>query len=522
MTTSDDKSVDPDHYSAPKDDEEVLTLYRDWTRDEEVRAKRKLDFIIMPLLFLGFFCLQLDRGNISNAITDKFMEDVGITQNQFNVGQQMLSLGIVLFEIPSNMILYRVGPGKWLTLQLFLFGTVSTFQAFQTNYGSFIATRFLLGMTESGFIPGGLWTLSTWYTRKETAKRVMIFYFGNQFGQASSKLLAYGILHMRGVAGRSGWFWLFTIMGIFTVFCGFILGFFLPDSFKHPQSTFLPGVNLFTERELHILQSRVLLDDPMKGKKKRRIGQAAFRKAFSNWRLYVHVLITLSNNGPQRAFDTYAPTLVNGFGFAALTSNAMASVGLFLQIPVSFAFSYVSDHFNKRGETVIAGFSMHLLGYVFNRIFTEINLRGLRYFGVVWTQTFGTFSHPLNITWMSLACGDSEERALAMAMVIMGANIAGIYGAQIFRSDDKPRYRRGFSINIAVLTIGLSLAVIRYIDDRLRRRRRGNASQIQDDSASERNAHSDDDLKAPPPSDVQPQTVLIDADFKPNVSVAVK
>jgi hypothetical protein len=78
----------------------------------------------------------------------------------------------------------QVGPGRWLTMQLFLFGLVSTFQAFQSGYGAFIATRFLLGVTESGYIPGGLWTLSTWYTRTETAKRVMIFYFGNQFGQA--------------------------------------------------------------------------------------------------------------------------------------------------------------------------------------------------------------------------------------------------------------------------------------------------------------------------------------------------
>lgn len=207
------------------------------------------------------------------------MEDVGVNQNQFNVGQQMLSLGIVLFEIPSNMILYRVGPGKWLTLQLFLFGTVSTFQAFQKGYGALIATRFLLGMTESGFIPGGLWTLSTWYTRRETAKRVMIFYFGNQFGQASSKLLAYGILHMRGVGGKAGWFWLFVIMGVFTVFSGCILGLFLPDSFKNPRSTFLPNVCMFTERELHILNRRVQLDDPMKGKKKKRIGRIAFKKA---------------------------------------------------------------------------------------------------------------------------------------------------------------------------------------------------------------------------------------------------
>ncbi|CRK17596.1 hypothetical protein BN1708_017594, partial [Verticillium longisporum] len=117
--------------SSTQGDEELRNLHIDWTKEEERKAKRKLDLIIMPILTLGFFCLQLDRGNIANAITDNFMEDVGINQDQFNVGQQMLSLGIVLFEIPSNMILYRVGPGKWLTLQLFLFGTVSLFQAFQ-------------------------------------------------------------------------------------------------------------------------------------------------------------------------------------------------------------------------------------------------------------------------------------------------------------------------------------------------------------------------------------------------------
>lgn len=71
---------------------------------------------------------------------------------------------------------------------------------------------------------------------------------------------------------------------------------------------------------------------------------------------------------------------------------------------------------NRRGETALAGLSCHLLGYIFNRIFAEVESRGARYFGVVFTQTFGTFSHPLNIAWMSLACRNSEERALAMAM----------------------------------------------------------------------------------------------------------
>ncbi|OAA81571.1 Major facilitator superfamily domain, general substrate transporter [Akanthomyces lecanii RCEF 1005] len=427
----------------------------------------------MPILTLGFFCLQLDRGNMANAITDNFMRDVGINQDQFNVGQQMLSLGIVLTEIPANMVLYRVGPGKWLTLQLFLFGTVSAFQAFQHGYGAFVATRFLLGITESGFIPGGLWTLSTWYTRTETAKRVMVFYFGNQIGQASAKLLAFGILHMRGVGGQPGWFWLFALMGAFTVLSGFVFGFCLPDSFRNPRSAFLPKYEWFTPREIHILQTRVLIDDPMKGHKKTKIPLAAFKRAFLDWRIWIHFLITLCNNGPQRAFDTYAPSIVTSFGYTGLSSNALAAVGLFLQVPVSFAFSC-----NRRGETVMVGMFGHLLGYILNRAFTQVNSRGVRYFGVIWTQMFGTFSHPLNIAWLSLTCHDSEQRALAMAGVIMNANIAGIYGAQIFRSDDKPLYRRGFSVAIAILCFGFVLATARWLEEkiRLRRKRRSAAA----------------------------------------------
>lgn len=116
-------------------------------------------------------------------------------------------------------------------------------------------------------------------------------------------------------------------------------------------------------------------------------------------------------------------------GFEGLKSNALASVGLFIQIP-SYLFSYVSDRYDKRGETVIAGLSMATLAYVFNRAFTEINNEGVRYFGVICEQTFGTLLHE-NITWMSLTCTDSEEPALAMAIVIVGTNLTGTYGAQI-------------------------------------------------------------------------------------------
>ncbi|EEY16606.1 predicted protein [Verticillium alfalfae VaMs.102] len=73
-----------------------------WTEEEEKKLLRKIDFVVMPLLIAGFFALQLDRGNIGNALTDNFFADVGITQNQFNVGQQLLSVGIILLEVRGS------------------------------------------------------------------------------------------------------------------------------------------------------------------------------------------------------------------------------------------------------------------------------------------------------------------------------------------------------------------------------------------------------------------------------------
>ena len=80
-------------------------------------------------------------GNIGNAITDFFMEDVGITQSQFNNGNELLALGIVLWEIPSNFVLYRVGPSVWLSAQIIAWGLVATLQAFQHGTSRVYASR---------------------------------------------------------------------------------------------------------------------------------------------------------------------------------------------------------------------------------------------------------------------------------------------------------------------------------------------------------------------------------------------
>lgn len=169
----------------------------------------RVDFILLPILGLAFFALQLDRGNISNALTSTITEDLGVTTNQINTGNALLSMGIVLLEIPSNILLQKVGPQRWLSTQIVAWGLVATFQSFMTNYGSYLVTRILLGLCEAGFIPGALYTMSTWYKKSETNLRVSLFFLGNLISTATTSLIGAGILSMGDRYGIAGWRWLF-------------------------------------------------------------------------------------------------------------------------------------------------------------------------------------------------------------------------------------------------------------------------------------------------------------------------
>jgi len=151
----------------------------------------------------------MDRGNISAVLTSSITKDLNITTNQINIGTQLLSAGIVLSEIPSNIIMQRLGPRVWLSGQLFAWGLVATFQAFVQSYPAYLVTRILLGFCEGGFIPGALYYLSTWYKKDETSLRTSLFFYGQMFASATSSLISAGLLKLNGTRGMEGWRWIF-------------------------------------------------------------------------------------------------------------------------------------------------------------------------------------------------------------------------------------------------------------------------------------------------------------------------
>lgn len=155
---------------------------------------------------LGLFSLQLDKGNISYAKTTNFAEDVGLEPNEINWGIALQSTAIVVFEIPFNMVLSRIGPSLWLTIQIFAWSTISTAQAAISNRAGYYASRFILGMWEAGYLAASLTILASFYTRKEMAMRVSLVYVGNYFSQGVGALIAAAIFTMPdGTHGLQQW-----------------------------------------------------------------------------------------------------------------------------------------------------------------------------------------------------------------------------------------------------------------------------------------------------------------------------
>ncbi|WVW87157.1 hypothetical protein I302_109214 [Kwoniella bestiolae CBS 10118] len=479
----DEKSFVGDESSAtPSPNNGSVISELTWTDAEERAVVRKIDFVVLPLLFFGFYVFQLERGNISNALTDGFLKSVGITQDQFNTGQALLYLGIILLEIPSNYMLQLVGPRIWISFQVLAFGLVGTLQAFQKGYGGYLATRIMLGVTECGYIPGALFIISTFYKRSELATRNAIFFIGNGLASATTGLLAYGILPLGArYPHLKGWQYLMIIEGCMAMFIAILLIMLLPASPHIPKPLILP-IRLWTPRQEEILLARMVKDDEVNKKSNHRLAIKDITGTLSNWRVWPHVLIAICLISQTGALGTYGPTLIKGFNFDTLTANALSSVAGWIGLVTTASFGFFSDRTRIRGPVVVTGLA---LVWAFWVAFQQKSLstdRWLKYGLQIMVQGFSIPSHPINATWLSLNCRSPQERSVAMALFIMAANSGALVGSQLLRGDDAPLYKRGFKVCLCLISLGFLVAILQHIQYRLSNRRIERRQQGQEES----------------------------------------
>ncbi|KAH8924924.1 MFS general substrate transporter [Atractiella rhizophila] len=209
------------------EDEKNIRVY-DATEHEKMR--RRLDIHVLPPLAFLWLANFIDRANAGNARIAGLEKDLGLKGTQFNTCLAVFYAGYICSELPSNLILKRVGANYWLPTLVIAWGVVTTLTGLVQNFAGFASIRVILGICEGGLLPGMILYLSTLYRRHELQIRVGVFYASASLSGAFGGLLATAILNLDGRAGLEGWRWIFILEGIATCVIGVITSFILPQS----------------------------------------------------------------------------------------------------------------------------------------------------------------------------------------------------------------------------------------------------------------------------------------------------
>jgi ACS family tartrate transporter-like MFS transporter len=212
------------------------------------RVFAKIAWRLMPLLIAGYILNYLDRNNVGFAALT-MNRALGLTATQFGRAGGIFFLGYCFFELPSNIALYRVGPRIWLARIMITWGLMSAATIFATGPLSLYLLRFLLGVAEAGFFPGVAFYLGTWFPSEYRTRMIAWFMVAVPLSSVVAGPVSGELLQMDGIAGLSGWKWLFLLQGLPVVAIGLVMLKVLAD--RPEQARWL------TDRERQVVRDRL-------------------------------------------------------------------------------------------------------------------------------------------------------------------------------------------------------------------------------------------------------------------------
>lgn len=176
-------------------------------------ALRKATWRLLPFLLLLYILAFLDRVNVGYA-KQALMRDVGLSETVYAFGAGIFFLGYALFEVPSNLMMHRVGARAWMCRIMVTWGIISACMMFVKSASVFYVLRFFLGVAEAGFFPGVILYLTYWFPEQNRGRMMGLFYFGAPLAQIIGGPLSGLLLEMDGLAGLHGWQWMFLVEGL--------------------------------------------------------------------------------------------------------------------------------------------------------------------------------------------------------------------------------------------------------------------------------------------------------------------
>lgn len=278
---------------------------------------RKVAWRLLPFVFLLYVVNILDRINVGFARL-QMLDDLNMGERAYALGAGIFYIGYLIFEIPSNLILSRVGARRWLGRILISWGLISIAMMFCRGRWSFYSLRIALGFAEAGFFPGIILYLTYWFPARERAKAVSLFMIGSPVTGVLGGPLSGGILqYLDHIGGLRGWQWLFLIEGIPAVVLGVIAMFYLTD---RPEKA-----HWLDEEERDWLSAQVRGEEAYR---QERHGLTLWQAALDR-RVWLCTAVYFAVAGASNSFGFYLPKFLQ-IGFPTVSEFG---IGLLVMVP---------------------------------------------------------------------------------------------------------------------------------------------------------------------------------------------
>ena len=303
--------------------------------DIEKRTLRKITWRIVPFIMILYLIAYIDRVNIGfAAITMK--EDLGFTASILGFGAGIFFLGYFLFEVPSNIILHKVGARIWIARVMVTWGIIAGGMAFVESSTSFYVMRFLLGVAEAGFFPGIILYLSYWFPARNRAGVIALFMAAAPIATAIGSPISAALLEMHGIMGLAGWQWMFLIEAIPAVILGVVVFFYMTD--RPEKAVWLKP----DEREW--LVKTMQAEDANKGDQQHH----SILRGLANPRVLALALIYFGTSAGLYTLGIWAPQIIKELGVSSMTVGLLNAIPPIISVVAMILWSRHSDKTNER------------------------------------------------------------------------------------------------------------------------------------------------------------------------------
>ncbi|OJJ48041.1 hypothetical protein ASPZODRAFT_131688 [Penicilliopsis zonata CBS 506.65] len=434
------------------------------------RVLRKIDLRLVPILVLLHAVCIVDRSNISVArisgLDDALQLDQG---NRVSIVTLVFFVTFIVFDIPSNMAVRRVGPARWMGLIVFAWGIVSLGMGFVHSWTGMAALRVLLGAFEAGLIPGCLYLISAWYPRYEVQKRLALFYLCALTLAACTNILSYGLIQIAAHPTTGGWRWIYIVQGAITAAIGAVIPFVLVDFPDSPRNTFL------TAEETALVRRRLEADRGVT-ENAEAITLARLVEAAVDPKTYLFAFMYMTGAMGTYSFNLFLPVILrNSFDFSEALSFGLLVPPAVMAIFLAMIPAVLADRWHIRGPFVSAQALLAIVGLC---MMAFLSSPVSRYVGVFLGEA-GVYGLVTGVmAWQANNIHGDARRAIYSAIQIMFGGIGGLFATLVFRQQDAPKYVPGIVAVVACCGTTFALSIVLMLGLRWANRRADRGKSI--------------------------------------------